>query len=179
MLFRSSNLLSSSRFARLVEQQALDGDSAYQPVEFLSDVRNGVWSELSSPHVKIDAYRRNLQRAYLDLAGVRINGTPAALPAGFPASFAALFVTSGDERPYYRAELRALNASVAAALPRTTDRATRVHLEGVRDQIARVLDPKFVPAAPSSGVLRVFGFQGYDSFLKPPEACWPDYVIRP
>jgi hypothetical protein len=174
-----NNLLSSSRFARLVEQQALDGDRAYQPVDFLSDVRNGVWSELNSPHVKIDAYRRNLQRAYLDLASTKINGAPAAVPAGFPASFAALFIASGDERPAYRAELHALNASVVAALPRTTDRATRVHLEGVRDQIAKILDPKFAPAAPASGVIRIFGFEGEDSFLKPPETCWPDYVIRP
>ncbi len=41
-----NNLLSSARFARLVEQQALDGEGAYQPAEFLADVRKGIWSEL-------------------------------------------------------------------------------------------------------------------------------------
>ncbi|HEY3137733.1 MAG TPA: zinc-dependent metalloprotease [Blastocatellia bacterium] len=168
-----NNLLSSSRFARLVEQQAVDGDSAYQPVDFLADVRKGVWIELSAPRVKIDAYRRNLQRAYLDVANNKINGAPQTLPAGLPASFAGLFVTSGDERSFYRAELHALNASVAASLARTTDRATRVHLEGVRDQIAKILDPKFAASSATSGAVRIFGFD------ERPDVCWPDYVIRP
>ncbi len=168
-----NNLLSSSRFARLVEQQAVDGDSAYQPAEFLADVRKGVWTELSAPRLKIDAYRRNLQRAYLDVANNKINGAPQTLPAGFPASLAGLFVTSGDERPFYRAELHALNASVTASLARTTDRATRVHLEGVRDQIAKILDPKFAASSATSGAVRIFGLD------ERPDVCWPDYVIRP
>ncbi|HJZ67960.1 MAG TPA: zinc-dependent metalloprotease, partial [Blastocatellia bacterium] len=168
-----NNLLSSSRFARLVEQQAVDGENAYQPTDFLADVRKGVWTELGAPRVKIDAYRRNLQRAYLDLANNKINGAPQTLPAGLPASFAGLFVTSGDERPFYRAELHALNASVSAALVRTTDRATRVHLEGVRDQIAKILDPKFATSGSASGTVRIFGFD------ERPDVCWPDYVIKP
>lgn len=168
-----NNLLSSSRFARLVEQQAVDGDSAYQPADFLADVRKGVWGELSAPRVRIDAYRRNLQRAYLDVANNKINGAPQTLPAGLPTSFAGFFVTSGDEKPFYRAELHALNASVAAALARTTDRATRVHLEGVRDQIAKILDPKFAASSAASSTVRIFGFD------QKPDVCWPDYVIRP
>jgi len=172
-----NNLLSSSRFARLVEQQALDGDAAYQPAEFLTDVRRGVWKELDAPQVRIDAYRRNLQRAYLDLANNKLNAAPQTVPQGLPASFAALFVTSGDERPSYRAELRALNASVGAALARTTDRATRVHLEGVRDQIAKILNPNFAGGAPASGGGTRSAFD--DLLLRAPDVCWPDYVIRP
>jgi hypothetical protein len=174
-----NNLLSSSRFARLVEQQALDGDQAYQPAEFLADVRKGVWKELDAPQVKIDAYRRNLQRAYLDLANNKLNAPPPTLPTGLPASFAGLFATSGDERPFYRAELRALNTSVGAALARATDRATRVHLEGVRDQIAKILDPKFAASTGAAGTPRSFGFDELDAFSRSPETCWPDYVIRP
>jgi hypothetical protein len=56
------NLLSSPRFARLVEQQALDGQAAYAPEEMLAAVRHGVWLEIESPRVSIDAYRRQLQR---------------------------------------------------------------------------------------------------------------------
>ena len=174
-----NNLLSSARFARLVEQQAVDGDTAYQPAEFLADVRKGVWRELDAPHVKTDAYRRNLQRAYLDLANNKLNGAAPTLPAGFPASFTPFFATSGDERPFYRAELRALNVSVGAALVRTTDRATRVHLEGVRDQIAKILDPKFAPSGAAAAPVRIFGFEELDSFLRSPDTCWPDYVIKP
>jgi hypothetical protein len=55
-----TNLLSSPRFVRLVEQEAIDGISVYTPSEFLADVRKGVWKELDAPQVKIDAYCRNL-----------------------------------------------------------------------------------------------------------------------
>jgi hypothetical protein len=38
-------------------------------------------------------------------------------------------------------------ASVGAALARTTDRTTRVHLEGLRDQIAKILNPNLAGVA--------------------------------
>lgn len=179
-----TNLLSSSRFARLVEQEAIDGAAAYRPSEFLSDVRRGIWSELAAAQVKIDAYRRNLQRAYLELANAKLNQPAAPVPAGLPSNFpAAMFASSGDEKPLYRAELRALSTSIAAALPKTTDRATRAHLEGSRDEIARILDPKFAPpaqaASPAAGRR---GADEPDPFLTPADqlgTCWPDYIIRP
>jgi uncharacterized protein DUF4953/uncharacterized protein DUF5117/uncharacterized protein DUF5118 len=178
-----TNLLNSARFARLVEQEAIDGASAYGPTEFLADVRKGVWRELDSPQIKIDAYRRNLQRAYLDLVNSKINGaaqaTPANLPAGFPTGF---FASSGDEKSFYRGELKSLNAAIGAALPKATDREAKAHLEATRDQIAKILDPKFAPPTGSgAGQIRIFGEQ-MDPFLMPPDllgTCWPDYTIRP
>ena len=62
-----NSLLSSARIARLVEQEAIDGAAAYRPLDFLADVRKGIWSEVyGTAPVKIDAYRRNLQRAYVE-----------------------------------------------------------------------------------------------------------------
>ena len=173
-----NNLLSSSRFARLVEQQALDGSSAYLPAEFLADVRAGVWTELGTPRVTIDAYRRNLQRAYLDIANAKLNATPAALPQGLPASFAAMFVTSGDEKAFYRAELRAINSSAVAALSKTTDRATRVHLEGVRDQIAKILNPDQGTNTTATGSSNRLAMELIDLYLEP-ASCWQDHIIKP
>ena len=40
-----NSLLSSARLARLVEQEALDGAAAYRPLDFLADLRKGIWSE--------------------------------------------------------------------------------------------------------------------------------------
>ena len=37
-----SQLLGTARFARLVEQEAIDGEKAYRPVEMLADVRKGI-----------------------------------------------------------------------------------------------------------------------------------------
>ena len=57
----------------------------------------------------------------------------------------------------YRAELRALAASISAAMAKTTDHETRAHLEASRDEIAKILDPKFAPpAAPAAAA----GFGG-------------------
>jgi hypothetical protein len=160
-----NTLLNDQRFARLVEQQAVDGTAAYTAAELLATVRKGLWRELESPQVKIDAYRRNLQNAYLELVNTKLNGG-AAEPAaggrggggggrgGRPAP-----PKSDDEKPFYRAELRALNASIATAIAKATDHDTKAHLEGARDQIGKILDPKFLaPAEAPTGGGRAGGF---------------------
>jgi hypothetical protein len=153
-----SSLLSTQRFARLVEQEAIDGASAYRPSEFLADLRKGVFGEMYAQQVKIDAYRRNLQRVYLDLMAQRLNGAPRV---------------TDDQRPMFRGELRTIAVDAAAALARTSDRDTRLHLEDLRDQVAKILDPKFQPSAPAAGPAAQLptGADGEE------EICFPDYAI--
>ena len=67
-------LMRGDRLARLVEQDAIDGDVAYAPTDFLADLRGGLWRELADVAVEIDAYRRNVQRTYLDVIDDRLNG---------------------------------------------------------------------------------------------------------
>jgi hypothetical protein len=171
-----NNLLSSSRFARLIEQQALDGNAAYNAADFLADVRSGVWGELNSPRVTIDAYRRNLQRSYLDIANAKLNAPPQTAPQGLPPGFAALFITSGDERAFYRAELRAISASASAAAARASDKATRYHLEAVRDQIGKILNPEGGRAGATNFDSAAVEF--LEKYLNP-TSCFPDYIIKP
>jgi hypothetical protein len=127
-------LLQPARLQRMIEQEALDGPAAYRPVDFLADLRKGLWSELDTVQVNIDPYRRNLQRVYLDMINDRLNGTNPV---------------NDDQRAYYRGELRSLTASINAALPKAANRQTRLHLEDAKDDIARILDPKFVRPAPT------------------------------
>lgn len=171
-----NNLLNSARFARLIEQQAIDGEAAYQPGDFLADVRRGVWTELDAPNVRVDAYRRNLQRSYLEIANSKLNAPAQAVPQGLPPQFAAMFITSGDERAFYRAELRAVKSSASAALAKTTDRTTKVHLESVVDQVDKILDPERAPAA-NPNVNR-YAMDLIELYLNP-TTCWPDYTINP
>ena len=157
-----NSLLSTQRFGRLVEEEAIDGTSAYRPSEFLSDLRKGIFGEIyATPNittVKIDAYRRNLQRAYLDLMSTRLNGAQRA---------------NDDQRPMFRGELKTIAADAGAALARTTDRESRLHLEDVRDQIAKILDPKFQLANPTPiPVLTLPLSENGDIF------CWTDYAIE-
>jgi hypothetical protein len=149
-------MLSNARIARLVEQETLDGAQAYRPTDFLTDVRRGIWSELSAAQVKIDAFRRNLQRSYFDILAQKL-GTQAA---------------TDDARAFARGELRALNTAVVAAIAKTTDRPTRLHLEDIRDQIRVSLEPNFVPRA--AAALPAFG----DDNPMDAYACFPDYSIR-
>ena len=165
-------LMNSARLARLVEQQAIDGDVAYAPTDFLADLRGGLWRELAEVDVEIDAYRRNVQRTYLDLIDDRLNGRSPA---------------EDDARPFLRGELRALDRSIAAALAQVSDRATRLHLEDVQDQIAKTLDPSVRASAPSGGgSSRAFDDVNLVGALVDPwsglaqagESCWPDHAIR-
>lgn len=162
-----TQLLSSARFARLIEQEEIDG-SGYRAIDLLADVRKGIWKEIAgSSTIRIDAFRRNLQRTYLDLMNDKLNGrTPV----------------NDDQRPYLRGELKALNTELARALPRATDRAVRLHLEDARDQIARILDPKVAtpaPAASAGNPLLGRGVEeewehGHPWFF----VCWPEMVDR-
>ena len=47
--------------------------SAYRPEQFLADVRGTIFQELKMASPAIDAYRRNLQRGYVELLAARIN----------------------------------------------------------------------------------------------------------
>jgi hypothetical protein len=152
-----NSLLSAPRFDRLVEQEAIDGAKAYRPSEFLADVRKGIFSEMYATSVKVDAYRRNLQRAYLDLMATRLNGAQRA---------------SDDQRPMFRGELKTISADAAVALMRTTDRDTRLHLEDLRDQIAKILDPKFQLVNPTPAIAIALPVSGREGTF-----CWTDYAI--
>ena len=165
-------LLNADRIERLVEQEAIDGPAAYAPTDFLADLRDGLWQELDAAQVRTDAYRRGVQRAYLELIDGQLNGRSPA---------------DGDARPFLRGELRTLDRNIAGALARASDRATRLHLEDARDQIARTLSPPAVSRASGdqNGFVqaidaRALTFVGAlpDPWLEggghAGESCWPD-----
>lgn len=160
-----NSLLSTARVNRLVEQETLDGAAAYQATDFLADVRKGIWSEVYGDGAPVvDAYRRNLQRAYIETLGDRINGRAA---------------TADDARAFFRGELKTLDADLKNALARSTDRATRMHIEDIQNQIAHALDPAIQGAGAAGTAARPgTSFDEFDVTLAP-DACWVDYTIRP
>jgi hypothetical protein len=161
-----TSLLASSRIDRLVEQEAIDGAAAYSPIEFLADVRKGIWSELDASGATIAAYRRNLQRGYLELIESRLNGPTRDM---------------NENRALFRGELRALDTSIRRALSASPDRTTRLHLEDARDWIARILDPKFALQTPGPPAPRPPATTVEADTSEWPESdlrCWMDDVIR-
>jgi hypothetical protein len=60
-----SSVLRKDRLERMIENEALNGSKAYTLTDMLTELRKGLWSELSSTK-DIDAFRRNLQRAHVE-----------------------------------------------------------------------------------------------------------------
>jgi hypothetical protein len=121
-------LLQAARLDRMAEQVALDGALAYSPLQLLTDLRAGVWSELAKPGATISIYRRNLQRSYLSNMDGRLNGS-----AG-----------STEVRALVRGEIKALDRQLQTAQATVTDELTRRHLADCRDEISTMLD-RLVP----------------------------------
>ncbi|MEO7502847.1 MAG: zinc-dependent metalloprotease [Gemmatimonadaceae bacterium] len=137
-------LLNNSRLTRLIEYNALatNGSNTYSLREMAADLRDGIWSELRAPRVRIDAFQRNLQYAYLEQVGTKINGPFPAAPPGATPQQAAAFVAPPDEaRGLLRSELMALDAQLRDAVPRAGDPDTRIHMVSARNRIDLILNP--------------------------------------
>ncbi len=142
-------LVANDKMHRMIEYEAFarPKSTVYTAAELLADVRQGVWAELADGSCDIDVYRRNLQRAYLDIMNTKLNPpTPApAAPAaggGGRAGGAGPVGTPPDARALIRGELRDLDGQIRAAMPKAANRMTRLHLEDMRNEIARILDPR-------------------------------------
>lgn len=134
-----NQLLSQPRLDRLIEFEALAARpaDAYTLADLMSDLREGIWGELTQPRVSVNVYRRNLQRAFLAAVDARLNPSEAALarannPAPNPAH--------SDVRAGMRAALQDLDQLVQQALPRAADPMTRIHLRDIRTEVTRILD---------------------------------------
>jgi hypothetical protein len=140
-------LVNNARLARLVTAAALakKGERPYTLNEAFTDLRRGIWSELGKTRVSTDVYRRNLQRAYVDMMGTKINPPPPpAPPPGLPPGVVLPPPppVPGEARAIVRAELTDLDAAITRALPRTVERETRAHLMDSKYQIGKILYPE-------------------------------------
>ena len=63
-----NRILDFGRLARVIENEALNGSKAYSLNELMSDLKNGIFSELKN-NSNIDIYRRNIQRALIQRLG--------------------------------------------------------------------------------------------------------------
>jgi hypothetical protein len=138
-----ASVLRPDRLLRLEEHEAILGDQAYTSTQLLSDLHAGIFSELSAPPetMKIGPYRRNLQRAFVDILASRLAPAPAA--AGPATTMGGAPAVKDDTRAAFRAELRTiLEAITADGAPSIKDAVTKNHLADLRDQIIQILEPK-------------------------------------
>ncbi len=138
-----NGLLSASRMNRMaISCNRFGPATTYQVDEMLDDVRKGVWSELTTKK-PIDNLRRNLQKTYVETL-IGILNPPASSTSNVPAGFIILFgtnVKNTDVPSIVRAHLTALRSEILTAIPGTTDKMSKYHLQDVAERIRRALDP--------------------------------------
>jgi hypothetical protein len=134
-----SSVLSPGRTARLQDHEAILGVKAYTVAKLLADLRAGVFGEFAADTVRVDPYRRNLQRAFITVLGNRLN-PPAAAGAGA----AAPALANDDTRGAIRAELKSIRGLLEGKVAVAADTPTRNHAQDLIDQIGVILDPRGV-----------------------------------
>ncbi|APG61092.1 zinc-dependent metalloprotease [Christiangramia salexigens] len=137
-----NNILDFGRMARLMENEEVNAKEAYSLLDMMSDLRKGIWSEAYSGK-KIDRYRRNLQRAYIERMEYLMSNEQEEIPARYRrwVTRSNIDVAQSDIRPVVRGELKNLERQIKNSLYRSGDTLTRYHLQDVLKRIDLILNP--------------------------------------
>lgn len=137
------NILDFGRMQRMIENETTYGKEAYGLLAMMQDLRKGVFSELSSGKA-IDAYRRNLQRGYIDRMNYLMTKEQTPIPSQFRrfVSRTNVDVNQSDIRAIARAELKTLESTIKSGLARTGDTMSKIHLRDALERIDAILNPK-------------------------------------
>jgi hypothetical protein len=138
-----SSILDFGRLARMIENEALHGAQAYSLVNMINDLQNGLWSELKKGN-KIDTYRRNLQRAYIERLSYLMTESqnPTTGWARTYGNQTRVLVSQSDIRSVARGQLNKLKEDIEKGVKRVSDTNTKYHLRDVIARIDTILDEK-------------------------------------
>ncbi|MEN2280537.1 zinc-dependent metalloprotease [Algoriphagus sp. SE2] len=137
-----NGILEWGRLGRVIENEALNGSDAYTMTELFNDLRKGIWTELSSGKT-IDVHRRALQRAHIERLEYLLTQDEPSVSAAFRRYVGPqINASQSDIRPVVRGELKTLQRQVNAAISRTSDNMSKLHLEDLSARIDAILDPK-------------------------------------
>jgi hypothetical protein len=119
------------------------GNTTYTAQALMNDVKNSVWTELTSMK-PVDFYRRSLQKNYVGILSNLLYSAPGGGGGGFVLQFSgsAPAGQNTDLPSIARAYLINLNNQINAAIPATGDKMTKYHLLDVSDRIKKALNPK-------------------------------------
>ena len=140
-----SSLLAGDRMVRLIETSSMS-KSNYTVDELISDLKNGIFSELKGSG-SIDVYRRNIQKLYVDKmiellkpGTAMVRAVPVGVTYGFTTRKVNLAQT--DLPSIARGQLNSLKNEMKLASSRMNDRMSRYHLQDLISRIGEALDPK-------------------------------------
>ena len=138
-----NSLLSSTRLYRMSLAGARFGAGTYSVDELMTDIEKGLWSELRTKKT-IDPFRRNLQKTYVDALSSLINNQPGNTVT-IPRAITIFFggdIKNTDVPSVARAHLNQLRNQINAAIPATTDKISRYHLQDVTERIRIAVSPR-------------------------------------
>ncbi len=120
-----NDLLDDDRLQRMITNEQVNGKEAYSAVEMMNDLRKGIFEELYKSQ-KVDAYRRNIQRAYVDAAANYVQELKKDKESK---------VASTDIIALMRGEMEQLRRDLRVRKNRTNDRLSVYHWN---DLLARI-----------------------------------------
>ena len=137
-----NNILDFGKMARMIENEALNGNNAYTIENFMNDVKNGIWSELRNGK-KIDVYRRNLQRTYIQRLGYIMANEQPRRQGSFWANYTTpVNVAVSDIRSSTLGTLLNLRKELSKSVKKYSDQNTKNHLNYCIGLINNALNPK-------------------------------------
>ncbi|HYG20118.1 MAG TPA: zinc-dependent metalloprotease, partial [Ohtaekwangia sp.] len=117
-----NNILSNNTLNKVSQSEAMYGLKAYRLVDFMDDLDNTMWTELST-FSTISIYRRNLQRYYVDRL-VELSSPKSGWD-------------TRDVGPVTRNKLAEIRQRIEKALPRMKDAMTVYHLRYILEKLPK------------------------------------------
>ena len=130
-----NNVLDLTRMMRMIDNETLNGSDAYSVISMMTDLRDGIWSELNRGR-SIDAYRRNLQRAHIERLATLMESKDVRGRRG------TVTIKESDILPIVRGELNRIKRLAENARGSAPNTISRYHLQDIVERINAILDPK-------------------------------------
>lgn len=136
-------MMGSDILVKMINREATEPVKNYTALEYLKDLKTGVWSEIYK-HQAIDIYRRNLQQIYISNAIKMFVATTEIVMTNQLGGINIYMnpdVTKSDGGSIMRAHLIELKADIKKAIPFASG-LTKLHLEEMVRKINAGLVPK-------------------------------------
>ena len=133
-----NRVLDFGRMARMIENEALNGNNSYSLDEMMNDVKNGIWSELKNGQ-SIDVYRRNLQKSYISRLDFIMKNEQPSRPGSWGSYITTVKVDVSDIRSVTMGALMDLNKDLNKALKKYSDSGIKNHIRYCLNMIKEAL----------------------------------------
>ncbi|MEQ7799938.1 zinc-dependent metalloprotease [Pedobacter sp. ASV1-7] len=130
MQIRTLNtLLDAALLHQIMANYTRFGPGNYTVTEHINAVHNSIWKDLKMSNVKMDNYRRNMQKSYV---GALLDIVRTSNPETLETDLSSLV----------KIELKKLRSDIKMAIPKTSETISKYHLMDLEGRIAKVLDAK-------------------------------------